>query len=272
MHVGCSCVSFQWHLTTNHTISDTHRVPVAAPYFMVWIFRRRYNCCCTNLSRRKKRTTTWGYPILNAYTHFVLSRSFIQYLTASRAGPTNLEESFHAQHPSRPKQPRTFTSDTMQALVTPQRSGSGQGSGSGRVVPINLDKKQTGCTHWVPPQIWAYGNSLNVSHRTSIGQMKKIPFVYDLRTVGISGQTLPILNDLMCHTSDNGQMGPPFLFTIYSVVLYLRAVVVHSSGQIDHRSLIFSYYDLHSTCCSMFFRKGSFYCEALARNFTAWGL
>ena len=133
-------------------------------------------------------------------------------------------------------------------------------------------KKQTGCTHWVPPQIWAYGNSLNVSHRTSIGQMKKIPFVYDLRTVGISGQTLPILNDLMCHTSDNGQMGPPFLFTIYSVVLYLRAVVVHSSGQIDHRSLIFSYYDLHSTCCSMFFRKGSFYCEALARNFTAWGL
>ena len=46
--------------------------------------------------------------------------------------PINVE-CFQAQHPSRANQPRAFTSDSIQALVTPQCLGSG----SGRVVPIN---------------------------------------------------------------------------------------------------------------------------------------
>ena len=42
----------------------------------------------------------------------------IVYPSASRADRINLE-SFQEQHPGQPGQPRAFTSDSMQALVTP---------------------------------------------------------------------------------------------------------------------------------------------------------
>ena len=72
--------------------------------------------------------TVWAiekpYPhnmgVFNAYTQFVYLGYTVPHSIPSRPNqrPINIEY-FQAQHPSRANQPRAFTSDSIQALVTP---------------------------------------------------------------------------------------------------------------------------------------------------------
>ena len=68
---------------------------------------------------KKIRTPIWGY-IMRTPSLFYLGYTAVSHSTPSRLNqrPINVE-SFRAQHPSRENQPRAFTSDSIQALVTP---------------------------------------------------------------------------------------------------------------------------------------------------------
>ena len=71
------------------------------------------------LHGKKIRTPIWGY-IMRTPSLIYLGYTAVSHSTPSRLNqrPINVE-SFQAHHPSRENQPRAFTSDSIQALVTP---------------------------------------------------------------------------------------------------------------------------------------------------------
>ena len=81
-----------------------------------YVVRRRCDYRLGGSPPKKKPYPHMGVP--NAYTQFIY---VIQYPTASRAGPINVQSTsyFQEQHPSRANQPRALTSDNIEALVTP---------------------------------------------------------------------------------------------------------------------------------------------------------
>ena len=80
---------------------------------------------CTGVLGSGKKTGSWPTLKKNPYSYIGVSMRTpsLFYIRCtgpqeSRAGRINLE-SFQAQHPSRPNQPRAFTGDSIQTLVTP---------------------------------------------------------------------------------------------------------------------------------------------------------
>ena len=158
-----------------------------------------------------------------------------------------------------PNQPRTFTSHSIQAQVTPQRSGSGSGSGSGRVVDVRRHGQKKNYINnqvlytWY--QVFRYSSSSSTFHCRCISNSHtRVRIRYHALAVLASSRPFSSTNlrhprDFTSHTSRRGT-----LYTWQSIYRYILRIYIQTYNTYTYcyiTSIITSEYLIfHLTMCT----------------------